>query len=80
MLMVADKALGDFKDACLDTRQKDSVVIGLAPEHFNYNILNEAFRYLRLLYICRTKLNKLTYMLYLGFKKKAMQPLDYSLL
>lgn len=45
MLLVADKALDDFKDACTDAQARDSVVIGLAPEHFCYNRLNEAFRY-----------------------------------
>lgn len=44
MLLVDKLALEDF--SCLPTtdEKRDSVVIGLAPEHFHYSTLNEAFR------------------------------------
>ncbi|CAK6447967.1 unnamed protein product [Pipistrellus nathusii] len=42
MLLVHDQALADFKG--IQTRDPNAVVIGLAPEHFHYQTLNEAFR------------------------------------
>lgn len=45
MLLVANEALEDFSGICSDTEPKDSVVIGLAPEQFQYSTLNDAFRY-----------------------------------
>ncbi|XP_017713309.1 PREDICTED: haloacid dehalogenase-like hydrolase domain-containing protein 2 isoform X2 [Rhinopithecus bieti] len=44
MLLVDDRALSDFKG--IQTSDPNAVVIGLAPEHFHYQILNEAFRLL----------------------------------
>ena len=44
-LLVADKVLEDFEDVCSDAQSKNAVVIGLAPEHFHFYKLNEAFRY-----------------------------------
>uniref|UniRef100_A0A8C2V763 Haloacid dehalogenase-like hydrolase domain-containing protein 2 n=1 Tax=Chinchilla lanigera TaxID=34839 RepID=A0A8C2V763_CHILA len=42
MLLVDDRALPDFKG--IHTNDPNAVVIGLAPEHFHYQILNQAFR------------------------------------
>ncbi|KAB1256363.1 Haloacid dehalogenase-like hydrolase domain-containing protein 2 [Camelus dromedarius] len=42
MLLVDDRALPDFKG--IQTSDPNAVVIGLAPEHFHYQILNQAFR------------------------------------
>lgn len=42
MLLVHDQALPDFKG--IQTHDPNAVVIGLAPEHFHYKTLNEAFR------------------------------------
>ncbi|XP_034048113.1 haloacid dehalogenase-like hydrolase domain-containing protein 2 [Thalassophryne amazonica] len=42
LLLVDDSALEDFTG--IDTSEPNAVVIGLAPEHFNYRTLNEAFR------------------------------------
>lgn len=44
MLLVDKHALEDFTDINIGDKQHDSVVIGLAPEHFHYDKLNEAFR------------------------------------
>ena len=44
MLLVADETLEDFDGIGSDGKSKDSVVVGLAPEHFHYECLNEAFR------------------------------------
>ncbi|XP_015281308.1 PREDICTED: haloacid dehalogenase-like hydrolase domain-containing protein 2 [Gekko japonicus] len=41
LLLVEDGALRDFSG--LDTSDPNAVVIGLAPEHFNYQMMNEAF-------------------------------------
>nr|XP_045218908.1 haloacid dehalogenase-like hydrolase domain-containing protein 2 [Macaca fascicularis] len=41
MLLVDDRALPDFKG--IQTSDPNAVVIGLAPEHFHYQILNQAF-------------------------------------
>ncbi|XP_078812329.1 haloacid dehalogenase-like hydrolase domain-containing protein 2 isoform X5 [Oryzias latipes] len=42
LLLVEDSALEDFNG--IDTSEPNAVVIGLAPEHFNYQTLNKAFR------------------------------------
>uniref|UniRef100_A0A3P9KIH7 Haloacid dehalogenase-like hydrolase domain-containing protein 2 n=1 Tax=Oryzias latipes TaxID=8090 RepID=A0A3P9KIH7_ORYLA len=42
LLLVEDSALEDFTG--IDTSEPNAVVIGLAPEHFNYQTLNKAFR------------------------------------
>uniref|UniRef100_A0A287D6P7 Haloacid dehalogenase-like hydrolase domain-containing protein 2 n=1 Tax=Ictidomys tridecemlineatus TaxID=43179 RepID=A0A287D6P7_ICTTR len=42
MLLVDDRALPDFKG--IQTNDPNAVVIGLAPEHFHYQTLNQAFR------------------------------------
>lgn len=42
LLLVEDGALEDF--AGIDTSEPNAVVIGLAPDHFNYLTLNKAFR------------------------------------
>lgn len=44
MLLVDKNAMEDFSDISTTEGNYDSVVIGLAPEHFNYETLNEAFR------------------------------------
>uniref|UniRef100_A0A5F9DRA4 Haloacid dehalogenase-like hydrolase domain-containing protein 2 n=1 Tax=Oryctolagus cuniculus TaxID=9986 RepID=A0A5F9DRA4_RABIT len=44
MLLVDDRALPDFKG--IQTNDPNAVVIGLAPEHFHYQVLNQAFRLL----------------------------------
>ncbi|KAI2586766.1 haloacid dehalogenase like hydrolase domain containing 2, partial [Homo sapiens] len=41
MLLVDDRALPDFKG--IQTSDPNAVVMGLAPEHFHYQILNQAF-------------------------------------
>ncbi|XP_073440865.1 haloacid dehalogenase-like hydrolase domain-containing protein 2 isoform X1 [Dendrobates tinctorius] len=42
MLLVDDSALPDFEGIATDS--PNAVLIGLAPEHFNYQRLNQAFR------------------------------------
>ncbi|KAL6472837.1 hypothetical protein MHYP_G00190250 [Metynnis hypsauchen] len=42
LLLVEDSALEDF--AGIETSDPNAVVIGLAPDHFNYQMLNKAFR------------------------------------
>ncbi|XP_062410175.1 haloacid dehalogenase-like hydrolase domain-containing protein 2 [Sardina pilchardus] len=42
LLLVEDSALEDFSG--IDTSEPNAVVVGLAPEHFNYQMLNKAFR------------------------------------
>ncbi|KAM4709052.1 haloacid dehalogenase-like hydrolase domain-containing protein 2 isoform 1-T2 [Discoglossus pictus] len=42
MLLVDDSALHDFEGIATDS--PNAVVIGLAPEHFNYQTMNKAFR------------------------------------
>ncbi|XP_076140054.1 haloacid dehalogenase-like hydrolase domain-containing protein 2 [Alosa pseudoharengus] len=42
LLLVEDSALEDFSG--IDTSEPNAVVIGLSPEHFNYQMLNKAFR------------------------------------
>ncbi|XP_067339332.1 haloacid dehalogenase-like hydrolase domain-containing protein 2 [Channa argus] len=42
LLLVEDGALEDFTG--IDTTEPNAVVIGLAPDHFNYQTLNTAFR------------------------------------
>lgn len=42
MLLVDDRALPDFTG--IQTHDPNAVVIGLAPEHFHYQLLNQAFR------------------------------------
>lgn len=42
LLLVEDSALEDFKG--IDCSDPNAVVIGLAPDHFNYQTLNTAFR------------------------------------
>ncbi|KAM9224961.1 haloacid dehalogenase-like hydrolase domain-containing protein 2 [Dugong dugon] len=44
MLLIDDRALPDFKG--IQTEDPNAVVIGLAPEHFHYPALNQAFRLL----------------------------------
>ncbi|XP_072920142.1 haloacid dehalogenase-like hydrolase domain-containing protein 2 [Hemitrygon akajei] len=44
LLLVDDSALEDFEG--VDTSDPNGVVIGLAPQHFNYNTMNKAFRLL----------------------------------
>lgn len=46
MLIIDDAAMEDFEDVKpADGTELDSVVIGLAPELFNYEKLTDAFRY-----------------------------------
>ncbi|CAJ1071146.1 haloacid dehalogenase-like hydrolase domain-containing protein 2 [Xyrichtys novacula] len=42
LLLVEDSALEDFSG--IDTSEPNAVVVGLAPDHFNYQTLNKAFR------------------------------------
>ncbi|XP_037547812.1 haloacid dehalogenase-like hydrolase domain-containing protein 2 [Nematolebias whitei] len=42
LLLVEDGALEDFTG--IDTSEPNAVVVGLAPDHFNYQTLNKAFR------------------------------------
>uniref|UniRef100_A0A3Q2IBZ8 Haloacid dehalogenase-like hydrolase domain-containing protein 2 n=2 Tax=Equus TaxID=9789 RepID=A0A3Q2IBZ8_HORSE len=44
MLLVDDRALPDFNG--IQTSDPNAVVVGLAPERFHYQILNQAFRLL----------------------------------
>uniref|UniRef100_A0A8C6HI38 Haloacid dehalogenase-like hydrolase domain-containing protein 2 n=1 Tax=Mus spicilegus TaxID=10103 RepID=A0A8C6HI38_MUSSI len=44
MLLVDDRALPEFTG--VQTQDPNAVVIGLAPEHFHYQLLNQAFRLL----------------------------------
>lgn len=47
MLLIDKLALEDFSNIPQIRENQDSVVIGLAPEHFHYDKLNEAFRLLK---------------------------------
>ncbi|NWW51685.1 HDHD2 protein, partial [Pedionomus torquatus] len=42
LLLVDDKALPDFTGVV--TEDPNAVVVGLAPEHFHYEMMNTAFR------------------------------------
>lgn len=42
LLLLEDSALEDFKG--VDTSEPNAVVVGLAPDRFNYQTLNQAFR------------------------------------
>ncbi|NXU55690.1 HDHD2 protein, partial [Turnix velox] len=42
LLLVDDKALPDF--AGIATDDPNAVVVGLAPQHFHYEMMNKAFR------------------------------------
>lgn len=42
LLLVEDSTLEDFTG--IDTSEPNAVVVGLAPDHFNYSALNKAFR------------------------------------
>ncbi|XP_033981905.1 haloacid dehalogenase-like hydrolase domain-containing protein 2 [Trematomus bernacchii] len=42
LLLLEDSALEDFTG--IDTSEPNAVVIGLSPDHFNYQTLNQAFR------------------------------------
>ncbi|XP_036385666.1 haloacid dehalogenase-like hydrolase domain-containing protein 2 [Megalops cyprinoides] len=42
LLLLEDSALEDFSG--IATSEPNAVVIGLAPDHFNYKVLNNAFR------------------------------------
>ncbi|XP_008324338.1 haloacid dehalogenase-like hydrolase domain-containing protein 2 [Cynoglossus semilaevis] len=42
LLLLEDSALEDFTG--IDTSEPNAVVVGLAPDHFNYQTLNTAFR------------------------------------
>ncbi|XP_064164243.1 haloacid dehalogenase-like hydrolase domain-containing protein 2 [Anguilla rostrata] len=42
LLLLEDSALEDF--AGIETSDPNAVVVGLAPDHFNYQTLNKAFR------------------------------------
>lgn len=46
LLLVDKQALEDFSGVQKGDEKYDSVVIGLAPEHFYYDKLNEAFRFI----------------------------------
>ncbi|KAK7575807.1 hypothetical protein V9T40_012093 [Parthenolecanium corni] len=47
LLLVDEKALEDFADVVHSDKKQDSVVIGLAPNSFKYDVLNNAFRLLK---------------------------------
>uniref|UniRef100_H3CGI5 Haloacid dehalogenase-like hydrolase domain-containing protein 2 n=1 Tax=Tetraodon nigroviridis TaxID=99883 RepID=H3CGI5_TETNG len=44
LLLVEESALEDFRG--IDTSEPNAVVVGLAPDHFDYQTLNQAFRLL----------------------------------
>lgn len=45
MLLLAPEALEDFENlGCPKNEKPDSVIVGLAPNEFHYDKLNEAFR------------------------------------
>ena len=48
MLLLQRDALEDFKG--VDVNNPNAVVVGLAPDCFNYELLNKAFRYSTFLY------------------------------
>jgi len=51
MLMVEDAALEDFSGLTdYKEEEQNAVVIGLAPNMFNYRQLNKAFRYVELIF------------------------------
>lgn len=47
MLLLEDEALEDFEQWPQPCPDPNAVVIGLAPSHFHYDRLNEAFRMLK---------------------------------
>jgi len=46
LLLLENEALEDFEDviSITSSKENDAVVVGLAPNKFNYEDLNEAFR------------------------------------
>lgn len=44
LLLLEDQALEDFEQVVGKEGEKNAVVVGLAPNKFNYESLNEAFR------------------------------------
>ncbi|XP_014230124.1 haloacid dehalogenase-like hydrolase domain-containing protein 2 [Trichogramma pretiosum] len=46
LLLIDDAALEDFTDIIDEKQPSNAVLVGLAPEKFNYKYLNEAFRLL----------------------------------
>ncbi|KAL4617241.1 Haloacid dehalogenase-like hydrolase domain-containing protein 2-like [Arapaima gigas] len=50
LLLLDDRALEDF--AGIETSDPNAVVVGLAPEHFNYQMLNKAFRLNKQIFLC----------------------------
>lgn len=45
MLLIDDAAVEDFEDIIDQNKSHDAVLVGLAPDKFNYKHLNEAFRF-----------------------------------
>ncbi|KAJ8670741.1 hypothetical protein QAD02_002000 [Eretmocerus hayati] len=45
-LLIDDKAMEDFEDLVDSSNPRNAVLVGLAPDKFNYEKLNEAFRLL----------------------------------
>lgn len=44
LFLLDDSAMEDFADLVNTSQPQNSVVVGLAPDKFNYNELNKAFR------------------------------------
>ena len=48
LLLLQEEAVKDWADVELSNNvQHDSVVVGLAPDHFHYQKMNEAFKLLK---------------------------------
>lgn len=47
LLLLTESATNDFEGVVDNSKPFDSVVVGLAPDQFNYKSLNEAFRILK---------------------------------
>lgn len=52
LYLLTDDAKGEF-DQDSDSNAQNAVVVGLAPEHFNYDKMNEAFRFVTSLLVHR---------------------------
>ena len=44
LLLLEDAALEDFDGVVKPEKDRNAVVVGLAPSQFNYDTMNEAFR------------------------------------
>lgn len=63
LYLLTDDAKGEFgrPDEGSDSDAQNAVVVGLAPEHFNYDKMNEAFRFVTPLLLRKSILSDSNY-------------------